>query len=62
GPPTAAVIANSAGGLMGLGIAIAMIHVASPRFGSAIGLGNALAICVSWNLGLWWWSRRKLIH
>ncbi|MDO9563622.1 MAG: hypothetical protein Q7J60_18560 [Bradyrhizobium sp.] len=62
GPPTAAVIANSAGGLMGLGIAIAMIHVASPRFGSAIGLGIALAICVSWNLGLWWWSRRKLIH
>ncbi|MDP3692199.1 hypothetical protein [Bradyrhizobium sp.] len=62
GPPTAAVIANSAGGLMGLGIAIAMIHVASPRFGSAIGLGIALAICVSWNLGLWWWSRRKLVH
>ena len=38
GPPTAAVIANSAGGLMGLGIAIAMINVAALRFGSAIGL------------------------
>jgi hypothetical protein len=58
GPPTAAVIANSAGGLMGLGIAIAMINVAAPRFGSAIGLSIALAICVSWNLGLWWWGRR----
>jgi hypothetical protein len=29
------------------------------RFGSAIGLGIALAICISWNLGLWWWSRRS---
>ena len=62
GPPTAAVIANSAGGLMGLGIAIAMINVASLRFGSAIGFSVALAICVSWNLGLWWWGRRKLVR
>src|SRR6185503_6055729 len=44
GQATAAVIANSAGGLMGLGIAIAMINVAALRFGSAIGLGIALAI------------------
>jgi hypothetical protein len=62
GPPTAAVIANSAGGLMGLGIAIAMINVVSLQFGSAIGLSVALAICVSWNLGLWWWSRRKVVR
>ena len=60
GPPTAAVIANSAGGLMGLGIAIAALHVAALRFGSVIGLSVALAICMSWNLGLWWWGRRKL--
>jgi hypothetical protein len=60
GPPTAAVIANSAGGLMGLGIAIAALHVAALRFSSVAGLAVALAICVSWNLGLWWWSRRKL--
>ena len=59
GPPTAAVLANSAGGLMGLGIAIAALHVAALQFGSAIGLSLALAICVSWNLGLWWWSRRE---
>ena len=38
GPPTAAVIANSAWGLMGLGIAIAVLHVAALQFGSAIGL------------------------
>ena len=58
GPPTAAVIANSAWGLMGLGLAIATWNVAALRFGSVIGLSVALAICVSWNLGLWWWSRR----
>jgi hypothetical protein len=60
GPPTAAVIANSAAGLMGLGVAIAVLHVAALRFGSAIGLGLALTICVSWNLGLWWNGRRKV--
>jgi hypothetical protein len=59
GPPTAAVLANSGWGLMGLGIAIAVLHVAALRFGSAIGLGLALATCVSWNLGLWWNGRRK---
>jgi len=59
GPPTAAVLANSAWGLMGLGVAIAVLHVAALRFGSAIGLGLALTVCVSWNLGLWWLSRRK---
>ena len=37
GPPTAAVIANSAWGLIGLGIAIAVLHVAALQFGSAIG-------------------------
>jgi hypothetical protein len=60
GPPTAAVIANSAGGLMGLGIAIAALHVAALQFGSVVGLSLALMICVSWNLGLWWNGRRKL--
>src|SRR6202163_205507 len=33
GRPTAAVIANSGWGLMGLGIAIAVLHVTAPRFG-----------------------------
>jgi hypothetical protein len=61
GPPTAAVIANSGWGLMGLGIAIAVLHIAALRFGSAVGLSLALATCVSWNLGLWWNGRRKLV-
>jgi hypothetical protein len=60
GPPTAAVIANSGWGLMGFGIAIAVLHVAALRFGSAVALSLALATCVSWNSGLWWNGRRKL--
>jgi hypothetical protein len=59
GPPTAAVIANGAWGLMGFGLAVAVLHVAALRFGSAIGLSLALATCVGWNLGLWWNGRRR---
>src|SRR5205814_3660421 len=59
GPPTAAVIANSAWGLIGLGLAIAILHVTALQFGSAIGLSLGLATCVSWNLTLWWNGRRK---
>ncbi len=60
GPATAAVLANSGWGLIGLGIAIAMLHLAALRFGSVVGLSLALATCVSWNLGLWWNGRTKL--
>src|SRR5437764_2478805 len=60
GPATAAVLANSGWGLIGLGIAIAMLHVAALRFGSVVGLSLALATCVSWNLGLWWNGRTKV--
>jgi hypothetical protein len=60
GPATAAVIANSGWGLMGLGLAIAVLHLAALRFGSVVGLSLALMVCVSWNLGLWWNGRRKL--
>jgi hypothetical protein len=59
GPPTAAVLANSAWGLIGLGIAIAVLHVAALQFGSAVGLSLALATCIGWNLCLWWLGRRK---
>jgi len=60
GPATAAVLANSGWGLMGLGIAIAVLHLTALRFGSAVALSLALATCVSWNLGLWWNGRTKL--
>jgi hypothetical protein len=59
GPPTAAVLANSAWGLLGFGMAIAVLHVGAANFGSAIGLSLALATCVTWNLTLWGIGRRK---
>jgi hypothetical protein len=62
GPPTAAVIANAAWGLLGFGVAVAVLHVAVVQFGSAIGLSVALATCVIWNLTLWWNGRRKLLR
>jgi len=43
GPATAAGAREQrAGGLMGLGIAIAVLHVAALQFGSAVGLSLAL--------------------
>jgi hypothetical protein len=60
GPATAAVIANGGWGLLGFGMAIAVLHVAALRFGSAIGLGLGLLTCVSWNLALWWSGRRRV--
>jgi hypothetical protein len=58
GPATAAVIANSAWGLMGFGMAIAVLHTGALHLGSAAGLSLGLATCVSWNLMLWWIGRR----
>jgi hypothetical protein len=60
GPPTAAVLANSAWGLLGFGMAIAVMHVAVVEFGSLLGLCLALATCVAWNLTLWWIGRRAI--
>lgn len=59
GRPTAAVLANSAWGLLGFGMAIAVLHVAVVQFGSALGLSIALTSCVMWNLTLWWSGRSK---
>jgi hypothetical protein len=60
GPATAAVIANSAWGLMGFGIAIAVLHLGALYLGSAAGLSLGLLTCVSWNLMLWWIGRRRV--
>jgi hypothetical protein len=62
GPPTAAVIANSGWGLLGFGVAIAVLHVAALHFGSMIALSLALTTSVSWNLGLWWIGRRRVVR
>lgn len=61
GSPTAAVLANSAWGLLGFGMAIAVMHVTVVKFGSAIGFFLALATCVMWNLTLWW-RAQKVMH
>jgi hypothetical protein len=44
---------------MGFSIGIAVLHLTALQFGSAIGLSLALATCVGWNLGLWWFGRGK---
>ncbi|HWD28488.1 MAG TPA: hypothetical protein VG387_15060 [Rhizomicrobium sp.] len=62
GKATAAVLANSAWGLMGFGLGIAVLHLAVLHFGSAIGLSAALATCIVWNLTLWWNGRRKWVR
>jgi hypothetical protein len=61
GPATAAVLANSAWGLMGFGMGIAVLHLGALHLGSVAGLSLALATCMSWNLMLWWVRRRKVV-
>jgi hypothetical protein len=58
GPATAAVIANSAWGMMGFGLAVVVLHLGALHLGAAAGLGLGLATCVSWNLVLWRIGRR----
>ena len=62
GPATAAVIANSGWGLLGFGLAIAVLHVAARPLGSAAALGLALLTCIGWNLALWGLSRRRIVR
>ena len=62
GPAIAAVIANSGWGLLGFGAAVAVLHVTASRFGSTIALSLALMTSVSWNLGLWWIGRRRVVR
>jgi hypothetical protein len=59
GKAAAAVLANSAWGLMGFGLGIAVLHVGVLHLGSALGLSLALAASILWNLALWWNGRRK---
>jgi len=59
GQATAAVVANSAWGMMGFGIALVVLHLGALHLGSAAGLSLALATCMSWNLMLWRIGRRR---
>jgi hypothetical protein len=62
GPATAAVVANGSWGLIGFAIAIVMLHLGALYLGSAAALSLALATGVTWNLGLWWFGRRKRLR
>jgi hypothetical protein len=62
GKATAAVIANSAWGLMGFGLAFVVLHLGALHFGSAVGLSLALATCVIWNLMLWQIGRMRALR
>jgi hypothetical protein len=59
GSATAAVIANGTWGLIGFGIAIIALHLAALHIGSLIALSLALSTGVTWNLGLWFYGRRR---
>jgi hypothetical protein len=62
GRATAAVVANALWGLVGFGLGLAALHLGALHLGSAVGLILGLAVCVSWNLGLWAFSRRRAAH
>lgn len=53
GPATAAVLANAVIGLIGLGIAFAVLHVAAVPLGSALAMTVALAISIVWGLAVY---------
>ena len=52
GPAMAAIVANSALGLMGFGVALAAVHAAAMPLGSWLALLLGLLISVGWNLAL----------
>ena len=58
GRATAAVLANGQWGLIGFGVAIVVLHVAAQPLGRAVALSLALATCIGWNLGLFFYGRR----
>ena len=58
GPATAAVLANGQWGLIGFGLAIVVLHLTAQPLGRAVALSLALAMCITWNLGLYAYGHR----
>ena len=52
GPFTASLLVNSLKGLIGFGSALAVLSLASARWGSTAGLLLGLGVAVAWNCGL----------
>lgn len=58
GPASAAVIANSALGLLGFGLGLSAVHLTAVPLGSWPALGLGLLVCILWNLALMWLASR----
>lgn len=60
GKATAAVLANGQWGLIGFGTAIVVLHLTALPLGRAMALSLALATCIAWNLGLFFYGRARI--
>jgi hypothetical protein len=60
GPFAASVLVNGLKGLLGFGLALAVLHIAAARMSAAAALLIALAVAVGWNAMLTVLSRRRL--
>ena len=52
GPFTASVLVNGLKGLLGFGLALAVLHLAAARLNAAAALLIALAVAVGWNVAI----------
>ena len=52
GPFTASMLVNALKGLIGFGVALAVLHLAAARLSSAAALLIALGVAVGWNISL----------
>jgi hypothetical protein len=59
GPFTASVLVNGLKGLVGFGVALAVLHLAAARSGVAAALGLALAVALGWNFALYLLRARR---
>ncbi len=59
GPFTASMLVNGLKGLVGFGVALAVLHLAAARMSAAPALLLALAVAVGWNYALYLWRVRR---
>jgi hypothetical protein len=59
GPFTSAMLVNALKGLIGFGVALAVLHLAATRLSSAASLTIALGVAVGWNYSLYLLRMRR---
>lgn len=59
GPAAAAIIGSGILGLMGFGVALALVHLIARPSGVGPALSIGLMVCIAWNLGLMALARRR---